>query len=131
MLIPVNMDCFARFVFHAPTFCDTKAAIDCIQSTRYEHGKIYNLAGITVAYALSPIDLIPDFIPITGYLDDVILLPMLVALTIKFIPKSVLERERKESEDLWKDGKPKKWYYAILIIIIWIIILIILLKIIF
>jgi len=42
---------------------------------------------------------------------------MLVALTIKFIPKSVLERERKESEDLWKDGKPKKWYYAILIII--------------
>lgn len=93
--------------------------------------QIYNLAGITVAYALSPIDLIPDFIPIPGYLDDVILLPMLVALTIKFIPKSVLERARKESEDLWKDGKPKKWYYAIPIIIIWIIILIILLKIIF
>lgn len=88
-------------------------------------------AGITVAYALSPIDLIPDFIPILGYLDDVILLPMLVALTIKFIPKNVLERARKESEDLWKDGKPKKWYYAILIITIWIIILITLLKIIF
>lgn len=88
-------------------------------------------AGINVAYALSPIDLIPDFIPILGYLDDVILLPMLVALTIKFIPKNVLESARKESEDLWKDGKPKKWYYAIPIIIIWITILIILLKTIF
>ena len=40
-------------------------------------------AGNTVAYALSPVDLVPDFIPVLGYLDDVILLPMLVALTIK------------------------------------------------
>ena len=40
-------------------------------------------AGITVAYALSPVDLVPDFIPVLGYLNDVILLPMLVALTIK------------------------------------------------
>ena len=49
-------------------------------------------AGITVAYALSPIDLVPDFIPLLGYLDDVILLPMLVALAIKFIPSEVLEK---------------------------------------
>ncbi|WP_347477129.1 YkvA family protein [Clostridium sp. Marseille-P299] len=47
------------------------------------------LAGITVGYALSPIDLIPDFIPVLGYVDDVILLPVLVAFTIKLIPKEV------------------------------------------
>lgn len=57
-------------------------------------------AGITVAYALSPIDLIPDFIPILGYLDDVILLPALVALTIKFIPPEILEKNRKLSVSL-------------------------------
>ena len=85
-------------------------------------------AGITVAYALSPIDLVPDFIPVLGYLDDVIILPMLVALTIKFLPKDVLERNRRQSEGMWKDGKPKKWYYAIPIVIIWLLILIVILK---
>lgn len=47
------------------------------------------VAGITVAYALSPIDLIPDFIPVLGYLDDVITLPVLIALTIKLIPSVI------------------------------------------
>lgn len=55
------------------------------------------LAGAAVAYALSPIDLIPDFIPVLGFLDDVILLPALIALTIKFIPKETIERCRKEA----------------------------------
>ena len=76
-------------------------------------------AGITVVYALSPIDLVPDFIPVLGYLNDVILLPALVALTIKFIPKDIMERNRMLSEDMWKDGKPKKWYYSIPIILLW------------
>lgn len=65
-------------------------------------------AGITVAYALSPIDLVPDFIPVFGYLDEIILLPMLVALTIKFIPQDVLEKYRRQAEGMWQDGKPKK-----------------------
>ena len=85
-------------------------------------------AGITVAYALSPVDLVPDFIPVLGYLDDVILLPMLVALTIKFIPEDALERNRKQSEGMWKDGKPKKWYYAIPIVIFWILLVCLIVK---
>ncbi len=86
------------------------------------------LAGITVAYALSPIDLIPDFIPVLGYLDDLILLPALVALTIKLIPQNVIERSRKVSDGIWENGKPKKWYYAIPIVIIWLLIIFLIIK---
>lgn len=85
-------------------------------------------AGITVAYALSPIDLVPDFIPVLGYLDDVVLLPALVALTIKFIPKDVLEKNRRAAEGLWENGKPKKWYFSIPIVAIWLLILWLILK---
>lgn len=88
-------------------------------------------AGITVAYALSPIDLIPDFIPVLGYLDDLILLPLLVTLTIKFIPKDILERNHKQAEGMWSDGKPKKWYCAIPIVLIWVLIIVLILKAIF
>ena len=77
------------------------------------------IAVVTVGYALSPIDLIPDFIPVLGYLDDIILLPALIAMTIKLMPTSVWEKCLKEAENMWKDGKPKKWYYAIPIVAIW------------
>lgn len=85
-------------------------------------------AGITVAYALSPVDLVPDFIPVLGYLDDVILLPLLVTLTIKFIPKDVIERNRKQAEGMWSEGKPKKWYYAIPIVLIWVLLIVLIFK---
>lgn len=85
-------------------------------------------AGITVAYALSPVDLIPDFIPVLGYLDDVILLPTLIVIIVKLIPAPVLERCRAQSEEMWKDGKPKKWVYAIPIVLIWLVIIALLLK---
>ena len=78
------------------------------------------MAVVTVGYALSPIDIIPDFIPVLGYLDDVILLPALIIMTIKLIPTSVWGKCLKEAEDIWKDGKPKKWYCAIPIVIIWV-----------
>jgi uncharacterized membrane protein YkvA (DUF1232 family) len=81
------------------------------------------LAGVTVAYALSPIDLIPDFIPVLGYLDDILLLPALIALILKLIPPEILAEARRESEGLWADGKPKKWYYALPIAAIWLLIL--------
>ncbi|MGN0578231.1 MAG: YkvA family protein [Ruminiclostridium sp.] len=86
-------------------------------------------AAITVAYALSPIDLIPDFIPVLGYLDDVLLLPALVALTIKFIPKDKLEECRKKAENLWENGKPKKWYYGIPILLIWALVIFLIVRI--
>ena len=78
------------------------------------------LAAIVVVYALSPVDLIPDFIPILGYLDDVIILPALIALTVKLIPKSVFAECRAQSEGIWRDGKPKKWYYAIPFVLLWV-----------
>lgn len=86
------------------------------------------LAGITVGYALSPIDLIPDFLPVLGYLDDIIILPALIALTIRLIPKDTFDKFRKEAEGLWQNGKPKKWYYAIPIALIWLLLIWLIVK---
>ena len=88
------------------------------------------VAVIAVGYALSPIDFIPDFIPVLGLLDDIIIVPALITLFIKLIPSEVFEECRKESADLWVDGKPEKWYYAIPIILIWLLIIFIVVKII-
>lgn len=89
------------------------------------------IAALTVAYALSPIDLIPDFIPIIGYLDDIILLPALVALTIKLIPAEVFLTCRAEAASIWQNKKPKKWFYALPIIIFWVILIYLFIKLVF
>lgn len=86
------------------------------------------IAIITVGYALSPINLIPDFIPILGYLDDIILLPILIAITIKFIPQDKINECRLEVENIWENGKPKKWYYSVPIILIWVMLILIIIK---
>jgi uncharacterized membrane protein YkvA (DUF1232 family) len=78
------------------------------------------IAAVVVIYALSPIDLIPDFIPVLGYLDDLVILPALIALCIKYIPKDIFDDCRKRAEGLWGNGKPEKWYYAIPFILIWV-----------
>lgn len=85
-------------------------------------------AWITIIYALSPIDLIPDFIPALGYLDDVIILPALIALTVKLIPPDVFAQCRVESEGFWSDGKPKSWLYAVPVAAIWLVILYFIVK---
>lgn len=81
------------------------------------------MAALTVAYALSPIDLVPDFVPVLGYLDDVLILPAMVVLTVKFIPKEVYRECQIQAEGIWSDGKPKRWYYAIPIAIIWLLLI--------
>ena len=85
-------------------------------------------AGITVGYALSPIDLVPDFIPILGYLDDLILLPALITITIKLIPKDIWEKNKKQAQNTNTHIAAKKWYYALPIILIWLLIILILIK---
>ena len=88
-------------------------------------------AAMTVIYALSPVDLIPDFIPVLGYLDDLIILPLLVALTVRFIPKEVFAAYREQARDLWAEGKPKKWYYALPILLVWALLLFLMIKMVF
>lgn len=77
------------------------------------------LAGLIVIYALSPIDLIPDFIPVLGLLDDLILLPFLITITIKMIPKHVLAECREQAKGLWEGKNPKRWVFAIPFLLVW------------
>ena len=86
------------------------------------------LAAVTVAYALSPIDLIPDFIPVLGYLDDVLLLSILVFAVRKLIPNPVWIEYRSQAADLWKSGSPKKWYYALPIVLLWLLLIWLIVK---
>lgn len=84
------------------------------------HAKIF--AALVVGYAFSPIDLIPDIIPILGYLDDLVLIPLGVALAIKMIPPDVMDECRARSRELMAAGKPKNLMAAIVIVAIWILI---------
>lgn len=72
-----------------------------------------------VAYAFSPIDLIPDFIPLLGYLDDVILLPLGIMLSLKMIKKDVLSDCENKAKEMMKNGKPKNWLVGSIIILLW------------
>lgn len=78
---------------------------------------------LAVGYALSPVDLVPDFIPVLGYLDDVLILPFLIAACVKSIPPETLAVCRKKAEGMWQSGKPQRWYYALPIIFFWVLLL--------
>lgn len=81
------------------------------------HARIF--AACVVGYAFSPIDLIPDPIPILGYLDDLVLIPLGVALAIRMIPPAVLAECRDKAREIMKQGKPVNKIAAAIIIAIW------------
>jgi len=76
-------------------------------------------AALVVGYAFSPIDLIPDFVPILGYLDDLILVPIGITIALKMIPNEVMEECRVDAREALKDGRPTNWAAAIVIVGIW------------
>jgi len=76
-------------------------------------------AGVVAAYAFSPIDLIPDFIPVLGYLDDLVLVPLGITLALKMIPPEVMAECRSKAETAFAHGKPVNWAAAAVIALVW------------
>lgn len=76
------------------------------------------VAGLVVAYALSPIDLIPDFIPVLGYLDEIILIPLGIALSLRLIPEEVLIASRLKAASAL--SQPKTYVAAGVVVLLWI-----------
>jgi uncharacterized membrane protein YkvA (DUF1232 family) len=76
-------------------------------------------AGCVVGYAISPIDLIPDFVPVLGYLDDVILLPVGIYFAIKIVPADVMEESRKKAAGAVAERGPAARVAAVIVILVW------------
>jgi uncharacterized membrane protein YkvA (DUF1232 family) len=76
------------------------------------------VAGI-VAYALSPIDLIPDFVPILGYLDDLILIPLGIVLAVRMIPPPILEECRAKAREMTASAQTGSRVAGIIIVGVW------------
>lgn len=72
-----------------------------------------------VAYAFSPIDLIPDFVPVLGYLDDLVLIPLGITLAIKMIPGPVLAECRARAQETIRNGKPVSRIAGAVVVCIW------------
>ena len=77
------------------------------------------LAGLVAAYALSPIDLIPDFIPVLGYLDDLLIVPLGLLLVIRLMPDEVLINARSKADTLL--ARPRSWLAAACFVAIWLV----------
>ena len=85
------------------------------------------LAVVVVAYALSPVDLIPDFIPVPGYIDDLILIPAGIYLTFKMIPDDILEELRQKVKTTPINSRTK-WVAAVIVVLIWLLVLYLIIK---
>jgi uncharacterized membrane protein YkvA (DUF1232 family) len=85
-------------------------------------------AVLILGYALSPIDLMPDFIPVVGYLDDLVIVPAGIVLLMKMIPKDVLQECREKAQADPAGSKKKNWIAAMVVIVIWLLAIYLLLK---
>ena len=83
------------------------------------HARVF--AACVVAYAFSPIDLVPDPIPILGYLDDLVLVPLGIAVALKMMPSEVMAESRERADAAMREGKPTSWKAAAAIVSLWII----------
>ena len=81
------------------------------------HARLF--AALAVGYLFSPIDLIPDFIPVIGFLDDLVLVPLLIIVARTLIPADVLAEHRERASATTGFGKPKSWAAAIAIVAVW------------
>lgn len=77
------------------------------------------MAMTTAAYAFSPIDLIPDFIPVLGYVDELLILPLFIWLTIRLVPVAIMTELRVEADHRLFDTRPRNMAGAVVIILIW------------
>jgi uncharacterized membrane protein YkvA (DUF1232 family) len=81
------------------------------------------LAVAIVGYALSPIDLIPDFIPVLGYLDDLVIIPAGLALVLKMVPGEVMDECRARAREIAADGTGRHWVAAAAVVGVWVLLL--------
>jgi uncharacterized membrane protein YkvA (DUF1232 family) len=79
-------------------------------------------AAVVVAYAFSPVDLVPDFIPVVGYVDDLVLVPAGVALALKMMPAGVLDECREQAQALTAEGAPVSRVAAAVVVLIWLLV---------
>ena len=77
------------------------------------------VAAAVAGYAFSPIDLIPDFIPVLGYLDDLVLVPLGILLALRLIPAPVMAECRARADQAMAGGKPRSWTAAALVVALW------------
>ena len=88
------------------------------------------MAALVAAYALSPIDLIPDFIPVLGYIDDLVVLPLGIKVAIRLIPDDVMAGLRRQAEERMLT-RPRSAVGAVIIILVWLTAAVILVRILF
>jgi uncharacterized membrane protein YkvA (DUF1232 family) len=78
------------------------------------------IAGVVVAYAISPIDLIPDFIPVLGLLDDLVLVPLGIVLALRLVPPEVMQQAREHAARIEAEHRPRSYLAAAVIVLVWV-----------